>query len=146
MNYHYKRILTAFSVALNIGFIVAAIVIYYNHPSGSHGRYPTNAKKIVDSSELTSEKKQELISALEEFTKEISGMGMKLHQGQIDMLKVLSHPGPLDYNAFQRIYERQNLLWKKKHETLRDHLLFMRKNLGDEKSGWFFSRILANNK
>ncbi len=146
MNYHYKQILTAFSMALNIGFIVAAIVIYYNHPSGSHGRYSTNAKKIVDNSDLSSEKKQELITSLEQFTKEISGMGMKLHQGQVEMLRVLSRPGPLDVHSFDEIYARQSVLWKEKHEMLRDHLLFMRKELGDEKSDWFFSRILANNK
>ncbi len=130
-------------MALNIGFIVAAIVIYYNHPSVSHGRYTVNATKIVDNSDFSSEKKKELTKSIEQFRKEISDLGTKLHQGQIDMLKVLSRPGPLDSDTFDGIYARQNLLWKKKHQMLRDHLLLMKKELGDEKSVWFFSQMLT---
>ncbi len=146
MNHPYKQILAAFSLALNIGFIVAAIVIYYHHPSVSHGSYVVNAQKILDGSDLSSEKRKELTSCLEQFRKEISALGTKLHQGQIEMLNVLSRPGPLDAHSFDAIYTRQNLLWEEKHEMLRDHLLFMRKELGDKKSEWFFSQILANNK
>ncbi len=146
MNNHFKQILVVFSGALNVGFIVAALVIYWNHPSGSHHRYSTNAKKIVNTSNLSLEQKENLTKFLEEFTQQMSSAGKDLHQSQVDMLKILSAPGPLDYDAFDNTCARQSLLWKEKHQMLRDHLLLMRKELGDDKSTWFFSQILTNNK
>ncbi len=146
MNNHCKQILTVFSAALNIGFIVAAITIYWHHPSESHYRYSTNAKKIIEASEFSPAEKENLIKYLEQFTRQISAVGTDLHQSQIALLKVLSAPGPMDYAAFDETYARQNILWDKKHQLLRDHLLHMRKELGDEKSAWFFSQMLTNNK
>ncbi len=146
MNNHFRQILIAFSVALNVGFIVAALVIYWNHPSGSHYRYSPNAKKIVNTSNLSLEQKEHLTKCLEQFTRQMSAVGNDLHQSQVDMLKILSAPGSLDHDAFDKAYARQDILWKEKHAMLRDHLLLMRKELGDDKSTWFFSKILTNNK
>ncbi len=146
MKNYSKLILIVFSIALNIGFIVAAVFIYYNHPSTSHYSYLGYAKEIIKGLDLSVDQNKEVAICLDSFKKEISSTGHELHKLQNEMLVLLSAPGDLDEDRLNQIYSTQNHLFQKKHQIVRDHLLMMKKQLGDEKSTRFFSELLKKNK
>ena len=141
-----KHILMIFSIALNIGFIVAAVFIYYNHPATSRSGYLTFAREIIKELDLPAELNEEIKTGLELFRKDIASTGSQLQQLQNKILKVLSASRKLNEDELSEIYAGQDVLFQQKHKIVRDHLLMMKSKLGDEKSSRFFSELLKKNK
>ncbi len=78
--------------------------------------------------------------------REIYSVGGEYHQIQTDVLTLLSAQGDLDMEKLDEIYARQGVLSRKKRDIVRNHLVLMRKLLGNEKSAQFFPRLLKRSK
>lgn len=143
MNHHLKRIVIMFSVALNIGFIITAIVFHTNHPPRPPHRYQAHAKEVVQRLNLPPEQNRDLTIYMDQFKAEIDKTMQALHQARTDMLTVLSTPGPLDQKKFDETNTALNRLGERKHQEIRNHVLKMRKQLGDDKGAQFFAEMLA---
>jgi hypothetical protein len=141
-----KRILIVFSVALNIGFVMAAILTYYYHPSGLLARYSTHVQKIMKRLDLPPQQNQDLATHIDQFKEQFGSNLEALRRARTDMLMALAAPGPLDRNQFDEAYTQLDLLSKQEHQLVRNHLLMMRKQLGNEKGAHLFSEMLAKNK
>ncbi len=141
MNIYLKRSLIGFSLALNIGFLAAAGIIYWKHPPTHQYKYSVTARELIHGFSLPAEQNQKITACLDEFIDKMSVTGMGLYQRQNDMLTLLSAPGGLDRDKFESLCTEQKDLFSKKMETLRDHFLKMRKLLGEEKSREFFSAL-----
>lgn len=146
MKNYSKHLWGVFSVALNIGFIVAAVFIYYHHPSSAHHGYLSHARILVKELRLPASQQEELSDCLERFEREIYSVGGEYHQIQTDILTLLSAQGDLDMEKLDEIYARQGVLSRKKRDIVRNHLVLMRKLLGNEKSAQFFPRLLKRSK
>ncbi len=140
-----KNIALVFSVALNIGFIVAVIFIYFNHPATNHYGYLGRADKIIQAMDLPAEKRSELQNCLEQFEEEISFFGNSYRQIQIEILTLLAAPKQFDEAALEAVYVRQGEMSQKKRDIVKKHLVLMRKLLGSENSSHFFSSLLKRN-
>lgn len=146
MNHHLKRILIMFSVALNIGFIITAIVLHINHPLNPHHRYQAYAKEVVQRLNLPPEQNRDLRIYMDQFKEQIDATMQALLLARTDMLEVLSNPGPLDQKNFDKKNIALNLLTEQKNQEIRKHVLKMRKQLGDDKGAQFFAEMLAKIK
>lgn len=144
MTMHAKRIWVLFSVALNIGFIITAIVLFYTHPSPmTHHHYHAHARKALAQLNLAPEQEKAALENMDRFRKLRDDSVQDFHKARTRMLSLLSQPGPLDHAQFDAISEQVAQLVTRKHERIRQHVLDMRKRLGDEKGAKFFAAMLA---
>ncbi len=146
MNHHLKRILIMFSVALNIGFIITAIVLYYTHPPRPHHRYRAYAQEALQRLNLPPEQHKDVTMYMDLFKEQIDATMQALHLARTDMLMVVSNAGPLDQKKFDETNAALNLLAEQKNQEIRHHVLRMRKQLGDDKGAQFFSEMLTKVK
>ena len=146
MTLQVKRILTLFSVALNIGFLISAILLYMSHPTLHQRAYRVHAKKALESLNLPKDQEQTVTAAMERFEDSIDQIHLSFHQARSKMLSALAQPGPLDKNQFDAASEEVKQLLFRKDNRIRTHILEMRRRLGDEKGAQFFTAMLAQVK
>lgn len=151
MTLHAKRIWILFSVALNIGFVITAIVLFYtNPPPMTHPHYHAYARKALAQLDLAPEQEKAVLENMDRFRDLRNNVDRDFHKVRSRMLSLLSLPGPLDHVQFDAIGKQVAQLETRKHECIRQHILDMRNRLGDEKGAEFFAAILAqvqtNNK
>lgn len=146
MSHHLKRILIIFSVALNIGFAITAVVLYYNPPSHPHHRYWAFALETMKRLDLPPEQNRDVTTYMDQFKQKMSTTMEAFHQAHIEKLKVLSKPGPLNQKEFNKANNAFKHIVERKHQEIQNHVLTMRQKLGDEKGAQFFSEMLAKVK
>ena len=143
MSHHLKRILIMFSVALNLGFIITASVLYINHPPRPHQRYRAIAHKTIEQLNLPPAQYTDTKAYIKQFEDQLEATIRALHQSRTDILLVLSKPGALDQQQYEVVTEILSQHAIKKRHLISRHLLQLRQKLGDEKGAQFFAAILA---
>ena len=147
MNIHLKRILIIFSAALNIGFLVTALFLIYNHPKDPpHHSHMKQINAALEQLDLPSEQEKDMREVIENFQVRQEQTISRFKQARTASLKVLAKPGPIDRIKFdEQSLEIKNII-DRRHVSIRNHLLEIRKLLGDENGARFFSTILRQVK
>lgn len=135
-----------FSVALNVGFIVAAVFVYFNHPSVRRGGYLASAEQIVKKMDLSAQQYEELKGCLEQFKREIAPVGSAYRQTRTEILTLLAADDELDEERFDVVCLNMADIFGKKQEIMKKHLFAIRTAIGKEKSSVFFSGLLQRFK
>ena len=141
-----KHIGIVFSVALNVGFIVAAIFVYFNHPFVRHNGYLASAEQIIQKMDLSAQQHKELKGCLEQFKQEIASVGGAYRQTRTEMLTLLATADELDEERFDTVCLNMANIFSKKQEIMKKHLFAIRTAIGKEKSSVFFSGLLQRFK
>ena len=144
MKLYPKRLLILFSVALNIGFVIMAIVMMVHHPAASHNRSYRAILDIVGQLNLPTGQEQTVVSTIRQF----KGMLDKHHQevkaARGNIIRFLASPGPVDRNQLHRLTEVLESKEKINNEAFERHFLELRNQLGNEKGAQFFTLLLAD--
>ena len=142
MRLFHKRLLIFFSVALNIGFVAAAIVMFLYHPASRHERIRHEIVTIVEQLDLPANKERTVLNSVTEFSTTIDGLDRDLRQVRGDVIRVLAKEGPLDTDRFNGAVDTVESYEKKKVRAFAAHMMDMRSQLGDEKGALYFSLLL----
>lgn len=141
MNFTAKRLLVMFSVALNIGFVIMAVILVYNHPKPFH----PDAKmllKILSNLDLPADVEKSVAASMEKMETDHRNFIWKLHQARNKALTLLSRPEPVDKKRFEMLNDGIIEIMIQQNHVIHEHLLSIRSQMGDEKGARFFSEIL----
>jgi len=136
-----RRMLVMFSVALNIGFVIMAAILIYKHPPPHHDFFDMQVK-ILSSLNVPAQVKQSVLDALTAMEKSHEAHVDKLHQARHDAMTLLATPGPLDLKRFDAIDASIAEILIQRSHMVHDHLIDIRKQLGDEKGAEYFSAMM----
>ncbi len=145
MNFNTKRILVIFSVALNIGFVVMAVILALNHPK----RFRPNQEmriEILSHLNLPEELEKSVIASMETVEASHKDFKRNLYQARNKGLTLLARPGPLDQAQFEQTNNEIVEIMALQNNSIRDHLVEIRQMLGDEKGARFFGEILEESR
>ncbi len=147
MNTAFKRILIIFSVALNIGFVVMAACHHFGIlPEPRDERHWKELMRIVEEMTLPKAQETELLKSMTEFKKKVEIVNRQIRQAKEDSLIFLSKALPLDEHLLHGRFEKTNRLYRERQTLFESHIVRLHQILGEEKSVYFFRRILENKK
>ena len=148
MNFTAKRLLFIFSIALNIGFIIMAVALFYNKHYHHHkdDKGHEMRLKILSNLDLPPDLEKSVAASMEEVEKIHSDYIRKLYQTRNDGLTLLSQPESLDIKKFKKLNAQIVDIMIRKNRLIYEHLIDIRNKLGDEKGARFFSEILKQVK
>ena len=137
----YKRILIFFSVALNIGFLAAALYQNFDRGLPKHERRWQELMTILETLDLPAGKKAEVTGLMAGFRKDMAVLDTQGRHIRKQSMELMAQPGPLERQRLHGLFQdsaRHSIRKKKRFEA---HVLKMREVLGDEKGAEFFSRL-----
>ena len=137
----YKRILIFFSVALNIGFLAAALYQNYDRVLPRHERRWQELMTIVQELDLPSGKEAEVTGLMTRFKREMEVLDKQSRSVRKQAMALMARTGPLDRRQLHRLFQESARHSIRKKEMFEAHVLRMREVLGDEKGAEFFSRL-----
>lgn len=138
-----KRILVFFSAALNAGFAVTAVVVFLTHPAvHSRDRHWERTRAAVEALGLAPGREESVTKALDRFRESHDDFSRRFREAKHETLEALARPGPLDEARFRALHKDIEQLLLAKHETVGDHMLEIRRMLGDEDGARFFRSLL----
>lgn len=144
MNLFHKRLLTLFSVALNIGVVIMAIVMLINHTTSAQERPWRELANIVQRLNLPEAKESAVLNVMKQFKVTIDRYDENLKQARDDILRFLAKKGSLDRNQLHLLAEKVESLENGKSMAFESHVIDLRHQLGNEKGALFFSLLLAH--
>lgn len=144
MKLSHKRILILFSVALNVGFVIMAVVMMIHHPTSFHNRSKRAMLGIVQQLNLPEDREQTVLAAIQDFRTTIDQHEAALKQARGDIVRYLSRKGPVDKQQLHGLIETAEIQEKQKSRAFEAHVIDLRKQLGDEQGAQFFSLLLAH--
>lgn len=145
MNFNTKRILVIFSVALNIGFVVMAVILALNHPKRFRPSQEMRIE-ILSHLNLPEELEKSVIASMETVEASHKDFKRNLYQARNKGLTLLARPGPLDQAQFEQTNNEIVEIMALQNNSIRDHLVEIRQMLGDEKGARFFGEILEESR
>ena len=141
MKLTYKRLLILFSVALNLGFILVAMVMLHQNSIPFKERSMRKFTGIVKQLELPESQSQTALDSIRQFESTIGHLNKNLKHARNDILHLLSRKGPLEPKQLHQLIETTDRLGKLKSKTFETHAVALRQLLGDEKGAQFFSLL-----
>ncbi len=136
-----KRMLVMFSVALNIGFVIMAAVLVYEHPPSHHNFFNMQVKTLSGLN-VPAQVKQSVLDELMAMENSHKNHIDRLEQARHDAMTLLATPGPLDQKRFDTIDATIAEILNQRSHQIHDHLIEIRKQLGDEKGAEYFSVLM----
>lgn len=144
MTLFQKRLLTLFSVALNIGFVIMATVMILNHPPSRHERTAREVIEIVERLDLPAAKEEAIVEEISRFRETMNDHDHDLKTARRDVIRLLAAQGPVDRGELHRLFVVTLDREKQKSGAFEAHVMELRSQLGDEKGAQFFSQLLAH--
>ncbi|BBO83682.1 hypothetical protein [Desulfosarcina ovata] len=141
MKLTYKRILIFFSVALNIGFVVVALTLVWQHAKPAHQRSWREIVDVVDQLALPASESEVALDNIRVFRSEFDQLDQDLKTARGDILRLLARKGPLDREQLHGLMAVADACVKRKSERFEVHVMALRQLLGDEKGAQFFSLL-----
>lgn len=141
MNITLKRILILFSVALNVGFVIATLIVIYNHPQDSRKKHIVEIETALKSLNLETKLAEEMLMDIRTFHHNLEEKKHNFHKFRINILSVLAIPGPVDTNRFEAAEKELQQMKSQMHKMVRTHILEIREKLGDENGARFFQAL-----
>lgn len=142
----YKRIFVMFSVALNIGFVIMAITMFYQHSRPFHESSWLEIVDNVHNLNLPEAQESAALDTIKRFRITVDKLDRDVKQAHSNILRLLARTGPVDRDQVHRLFEAADHQEKRKNEAFEAHVLQLRNQLGNEKGALFFSLLLENLK
>jgi hypothetical protein len=141
VNITAKRFWVMFSVALNIGFVIVAVVLLYKHlpPFRDHAKM---SQEIIYRLDLPADVEKSVIASMEKMETAHRNFVWRLHQARNETITLLSRPEPVDKKRFEMLNDGIIELMIQENHVIREHLIEIRSQMGDEKGARFFSEML----
>mgnify|MGYP001552141757 FL=1 len=144
MTLSQKRLLVFFSVALNVGFVVMAIVMALHHPKPFRERAWQDLIGIVQDLDLPAEQEDAVMANMRQFRETMDGYERDLKKARGDIIRYLAKDGPIDENQLHLLIETAQSREKRKSDAFEAHVIEQRGLLGNEKGARFFSLLQAH--
>lgn len=141
MTSNAKRLLIMFSVALNIGFVIMAAIFVYNRPHSFHEFFEAQAATL-SRLEVSPAVEHAILDALKKMETSHKAFVDQLHQGRQEALTMLATPAPVDQKRYDEIGDSVSKILIERNRVVHNHLIEIRKQLGDEKGAVFFRAML----
>lgn len=143
MNFQIKRILVIFSVALNIGFMITSAVRFYCHiQASSHSNYFREFETAMRGLGLSRDQEKSVQKLIEDFKIRHDEGKLRFKETRNRIFSLLSMPAPFDQRQFEALHAEIHRHNVEEDDDVRNHLLELRRVLGDEKGALFFSNLL----
>jgi len=139
-----KRLLVFFSIALNIGFVVMAIVMALHHPKPFRDRAWQELFGIVRELELPTDQEDAVMANMRQFRETMDRYDRDLKQARGDIIRFLANDGPMDEQRLHLLIETAQSREKRKSDAFEAHVIELRSLLGDQKGARFFSLLQAH--
>ncbi|SHK59221.1 Heavy-metal resistance [Desulfatibacillum alkenivorans DSM 16219] len=146
MNLLQKRILIIFSIALNIGFVVVALILVFQHSGSHHKATFEELAGIVHQLDLPEEQEQSALKCVKDFNVVIHQLHDELADARKNISLVLSADGPLAPEKLHAAIAAADKIQEEKSIKFEAHALELRSILGDEKGAEFFQLMHARLK
>lgn len=143
MSLFQKRLLILFSVALNIGFVVVAIVMMINHATHSRHHSDHEILDVVRQLNLPQSQESAVMKTIQDFRAVVDQNKQALKQARIDVVRCLAQDGPVDRNRLHRLTQNIGTVEDDRNNAFESHFLELRNQLGDKKGAHFFALLMA---
>lgn len=137
----YKRGLVLFSVALNVGFVIVALILVYQHSTHSHDHGWRELVAIVGKLDLPAEQSRRVLDDMRQFHSDVEALDRELERARGRVMALLARKGPVDREQLHRLMEAVDERGRRKSERFERHIIELRHLLGDEKGSQFFSLL-----
>ena len=144
MNLYHKRMLIFFSVALNVGFVIMAIVMLVQHPNSSHKRSYRAILGVVSQLNLPEDQERAVLETIQRFRGTMDQHNQDLKKARSNIVRFLAVDGPVDRDQLHRLTNALDSEEKIKNNAFEAHFMDLRNQLGNEKGAQFFSLLLAH--
>jgi hypothetical protein len=136
-----KRVLVIFSITLNLGFLIMAAIGVIHHPSPSH-RSAKMRLEALSRLDLPEAVEMPIIAAMHKMEADHNDFKRRLHLAINTSIALLAKPGPVDEEHFFDLNDKAVDLMARQNQAIREHLLDIRRRLGDEDGAQFFTEML----
>lgn len=143
MKLFHKRLLIFFSVALNVGFLIMAIVMMLHSTDASHHRSYQEILDIVKQLNLAGDQELALVETIKQFRTTLDQHNQDLKKARSAIVRLLAAAGPVDRNQLRRLTAAVGSEENLKNEAFEAHFMDIRSQLGHEKGAQFFTLLLA---
>lgn len=141
-----KRMLVFFSVALNVGFVIVALTLAYQHSISHRERSWRKVVDIVDRLDLPADQSQAVLETIRQFRDTVDLADRDLRRARGDVMDFLAQDGPVDPAALHRLMVVADGQGRRKSDLFEAHVLKLRRILGDAKGAQFFSLLRQHSK
>jgi hypothetical protein len=141
VNLTFKRLFIIFSVALNVGFIVTAIIVLVYHPIDPLERRLAYKEKALKGLNLNSDQENMMLAEIRSFHQKFdkTRQGFKVFRSRI--LSILAAPGPLDSQRIEAVGDEIQQRQDQIRQMAFHHVLTLRQQLGEENGARFFQAL-----
>lgn len=136
-----QRILIFFSVALNIGFLLVALTLVYQHSIPHRERSWREFVDMIEHLDLPAEQSRAVLENIRQFRATVDRADADLRHARGAILDLLAKPAPVDPAALHRLVSAADAQSRRKGDLFEAHALELRRLLGDEKGAHFFSLL-----
>lgn len=136
-----KRILILFSAALNVGFVIVALTLVYQHARPLHERSWNELVEIVRQLNLPAAHSQAALDNIRNFLNTVDHLDKELQHARDEILCLLAESSPVDPDQLHERIEAADAYEKHKSERFEKHTLALRQILGNEKGAQFFTLL-----
>ena len=136
-----KRMLVMFSVALNIGFVIMTAVFIYHRPPSFHHFFEVQAATL-SRLEVPPAVERSILDALAKMEDSHEQFVSRLHGTRQEAMTMLATPGPVDRKRFDTLGETISEILIERNRMVHEHLIEIRRQLGDEKGAAYFHAML----
>ncbi len=140
----YKRIFIIFSVALNIGFLIMAVSMYFNHSPNLNKK--SAIYDIVQELKLNETQESEFLELIHKLRISVEKQETEINNARNEILRLASNPEPFDQNQSQHLSSILNQKEIVKNKLFNDHITEVRNLLGNQKAAQYYSLILDHIK
>lgn len=141
MTFNAKRLLIMFSVALNIGFVIMAAIFVYNRPHSFHEFFEAQAATL-SRLEVPPVLEHAILDSLRQMEASHKAFVNQLHQARQEAMTMLATPAPVDLKRYDEIGDSISEIIIERNRLVHNHLIEIRKQLGDEKGAVFYQAML----
>ena len=143
MSLFQKRLLILFSVALNIGFVIVAIVMMVHHTIHSKHHSDHEILDVVRQLNLPQKQESAVMKTIQDFRAVVDQNKQALKQARVDVVRYLAQDGPVDRDRLHRLAQVLETIEKDRNNTFESHFMELRNQLGDKKGAYFFALLMA---
>lgn len=144
MKLFHKRLLILFSVALNIGFVIMAIVMMVApQTSSSKGSYRA-ILDIVRQLDLPEDQERSVLDTIQQFGDKMDRDHQDLKAARGNIVRCLAADGPVDRSRLNRLTQALDSGHMRRNAAVEEHFMDLRNQLGDQKGPRFFTLLLKH--
>ena len=136
-----KRILILFSITLNIGFVIMALILVFQHSVHVKKNSTKEFTRIIQQLNLPPEQAERALANLTRFHAAMDSINTELNQARGNTMLLLGSNGPVDPNQLHMLVETADRLATQRGQLFEAHVLELRDILGDEKGAEFFETL-----